>query len=459
MKKTLPIITFLFIFTLHLPAQTVTHIDPATLTELEKSCVEDEPLKAAQNAMAQTDGKVVSQNWEKIAGVDPYFSIRLKDQKITDQKSTGRCWMFSGLNIVRPSVTSRLNCRDIELSQAYLYFYEKLEKANLFLNAIIETRKHPYTERSVENLMKQVVQDGQNWHGFTALVKKYGVVPKDVMPETHSASSSAHVIHVLSLRLKQAAMKIRSGSSDKKIAEIKMQALKDVYRILVINFGTPPKEFTWRYMTAADKLSPLKTYTPQQFYRDAIGEELDDYYPLYSVPTLAFNKKFEIDLNRIISDQPNLYFVNCDLAVLKDVARKSVEDSTAVWFGCDVHQESNWDKGLMTPDIYDLKSLYGIDFTMTRKELFETYSSIPTHNMVFTGIDIQDGKVKKWLVENSWGDSKGKNGYFIMMDEWFDLYVQEVVVHKKYIPKDVMDAFKLKATTLPAWDPMMERVK
>ena len=211
MNKTLGLIATLFIITLHLPAQTVTHLDPATLTELEKSCAVDEPLKAAQNAMAQTDGKVISQNWEKIVGVDPYLSIRLKDQKITDQKSTGRCWMFSGLNILRPSVTSRLNCADIELSQAYLYFYEKLEKANLFLNAVIETRKQPYTERSVENLMKQVVQDGQNWHGFTALVKKYGVVPKDVMPETNSASSSAHVIHVLSLRLKQAAMKIRSG--------------------------------------------------------------------------------------------------------------------------------------------------------------------------------------------------------------------------------------------------------
>ncbi len=457
MKTILYLITFLFILTLHLPAQTVTHLDPAALTELERSCAQDAQLKAAQNALSQTDGKVISQNWEKIVGVDPYFSIRLKDQKITDQKSTGRCWMFSGLNIVRPSVTSRLGCEDIELSQAYLYFYEKLEKANLFLNAVIETRDKPTTDRAVENLMKQVVQDGQNWHGFTALVKKYGVVPKDVMPETYSASNSGHVIQVLSLRLKQAAMKIRE-SDPKKTAEIKMAALKDVYRILAINFGIPPKSFTWRYPMKDGTLSALKTYTPQQFFRDAVGDELDDYYPLYSVPTLAFNKKFEIDLNRTVSDQPNLYFVNCDLAILKDVARKSVEDSNAVWFGCDVHQESNWEKGLMTPGMYDYKSLYGIDFTMTRKELFETYSSIPTHNMVFTGIDIQEGKVKKWLVENSWGDSKGKNGYFIMLDDWFDLYVQEVVVHKKYIPKDVMDVFKTKATTLPAWDPMMERV-
>lgn len=223
MKRITSLLMFLFSITLHLPAQTPTHLDPAALTELERSCAQDAQLKAAQNALSQTDGNKISQNWETIIGVDPYFSIRLKDQKITDQKSTGRCWMFSGLNIVRPSVTSRLGCEDIELSQAYLYFYEKLEKANLFLNAVIETRDKPTTDRAVENLMKQVVQDGQNWHGFTALVKKYGVVPKDVMPETYSASNSAHVIQVLSLRLKQAAMKIRESDA-KKTAEIKMAA-------------------------------------------------------------------------------------------------------------------------------------------------------------------------------------------------------------------------------------------
>ena len=456
MKTTLTLSILLFMFAATLPAQTITHLDPATLTELEKSCPQDAQLRTAQNALAQTDGKVVSQNWEKIIGVDPYFSIRLKDQKITNQKSTGRCWMFSGLNIIRPSVTNRLNCGDLELSQAYLYFYEKLEKANLFLNAIIQTKDKPYTDRSVENLMKQVVEDGQNWLGFTALVKKYGVVPKDVMPETNSASNSAHVIQVLSLRLKQAAMKIRSESSGAKIAQIKLQALKDVYRILVINFGAPPKTFSWRYETVDHTLSPLKSYTPQQFYQEAVGDELDDYYPLYSIPTLAFNKKFEIDLDRTVSDQPNMYFVNCDLATLKSVARKSVEDSNAVWFGCDVGQQTNWDKGLMTPDMYDYASLYGMDFSMTRRELFETYTSTPTHNMVFTGIDIQDGKVKKWLVENSWGDSKGKNGYFFMLDDWFDQYVQVVVVHKKYIPKEILDAFQTKATMLPPWDPMLK---
>jgi bleomycin hydrolase len=203
-------------------------------------------------------------------------------------------------------------------------------------------------------------------------------------------------------------------------------------------------------------VSPLKTYTPKQFYDDVIGDVLDDYYALYSIPTLAFNKKYEIDLDKTVNDQPNMTFVNCPLAMLKDLAKQSLLDSNAVWFGCDVGQQSNSENGLMTPRLYDYQSLYGMDFTLTREELFETYSSIPTHNMVFTGIDIVDGKVKKWLVENSWGESRGKKGYFTMLDDWFDNYVQVVVVNKRYIPKDILALFKTQAEVLPPWDPMVK---
>jgi len=456
MYRLLVVATLLAWFASQLSAQNVKHIDPSVLGELERSCVPDAQLRAAQHALAQVDGNKVSQNWEKIVGVDSYFSLRLKDQKITDQKNTGRCWMFSGLNIIRPVVTNKLGCGDVELSQTYLYFYEKLEKANLFLDAVVETRSKPYTDRSVEYILKQNAQDGQNWVGFVELVKKYGVVPKEVMPETYSASNSGHVNYALSLKLKQAAMKIRHEQDSSRISEIKLQALKDVYRILAINFGLPPKEFIWRYESKDKKPSPLKSYTPQQFYREAVGEVLDDYYALYSVPTLPFEKKYEIDLDRIVSDRPNMYFVNCSLEMLKEVSRKSLLDSNAVWFGCDVGQQSSTENGLMTPRLYDYESLYGMDFTLTRKDLFETYSSIPTHNMVFTGIDVVDGKVKKWLVENSWGDTRGKKGYLYMLDDWFDQYVQVVVVHKRYIPKDVLAVFQTKAEMLPPWDPMLK---
>jgi len=287
-------------------------------------------------------------------------------------------------------------------------------------------------------------------------VKKYGVVPKDIMPETYSSSNSGHVNYVLSLRLKHAALDIRHEEDAGRIPGIKVKALKDVYRILAINFGVPPKEFVWRYETRDKKLSPLVTYTPLQFFHETAGDVLDDYYALYSVPTLPFDRKYEIDLNRTVSEEPNLYFVNCPLQRMKEMAKASLLDSNAVWFGCDVGQQSSTENGIMSPGLYDYESLYGMDFALSREELFESYSSIPTHNMVFTGIDIVDGKVKKWLVENSWGDARGKRGYLYMLDGWFDQYVQEVVVHKRYIPKDLLAVFQTKAVVLPPWDPMTE---
>ncbi len=456
MKKNAVLFFVTLLVSVAATAQDARHLTPALLTELEQSCPSDAKLRSAQNALAQVDGNKIVQNWEKIIAVDPYFSVRLKDQKITDQKGTGRCWMFSGLNVVRPVVANKIGAADIELSQNYLYFFEKLEKANLFLNGVIATKDLPYTDRTVEYLFKQNVQDGQNWLGFIELVNKYGVVPKDIMPETYSSSNSGHVSLVLSLRLKQAAVRIRRAPSAAVIAALRLAALKDVYRILAVNFGVPPKEFSWRYEKTDKKLSPLATYTPQQFCKEFVGDALGEYYPLYAIPTLPVNRKYEIDMDRTVSDQPNMYFVNCSLETIKDLARKSLLDSTPVWFGCDVGQQSSSESGLMTPRLYDYESLYGIDFSLSRTELFETYSSIPTHNMVFTGIDTLGGKVRKWLVENSWGESRGKKGYLIMLDDWFDKYVQVVVIHRKYLPSEILAQFKTPSTMLPPWDPMVK---
>jgi bleomycin hydrolase len=363
--------------------------------------------------------------------------------------------MFSALNVIRPGVAGRLKAADIELSQCYVMFFEKLEKANLFLDAVISTKDRPYTDRFVESLLRQTTQDGQNWLGFVQLVEKYGVVPKSVMPETYSSSNTGHVNHVLSLRLKRAAVEIRRESAPERVEAARRQALQDVYRILVMNLGAPPEEFEWRYEDRDKKLTDPKKYTPRRFFSEFVGEVLGDYCALYSIPTLDFGRKYEIDLDKTVSDEPNLSFVNVPLESLKDFARASLLDSNVVWFGCDVGQQSNLRSGLMIPRLYDYESLYGMSFELSRRELFETYSSTPTHNMVFTGLDIVDGKVRKWLVENSWGTSRGTEGYFTMLDGWFDDYVQEVVVRKKYVSPAVLDVFNTAATVLPPWDPML----
>ncbi len=445
---------FLFILAATAPAQRSTGISPKMLEDLRTGCPADAQFRAAQNALAQTDGRKLTPDWEKINGVDPHFSTRLKDQKITDQKSSGRCWMFSALNILRPVATRTLKCGDIEFSQNYLFFFDKLEKANLFLESIIKLKDRPFTDRYMEFLLRQPVQDGGNWLGFIELVKKYGIVPKEVMPETFSSSSSGTVNMVLGMRLKQYALKLRNESTPERIAEVKLQALKDVYKILAMNFGLPTSSFTWRFEGEDKKVTAWKTYTPQQFYREAVSEALDDYLALYSIPTLPFDRKYEIDLDKAVYDRPNMNFVNCSLETVKDLARTCLLAEQPVWFGCDVGREMNGEAGIMMPDIYDFASLYGMDFSMSRKELFQTYSSSPNHNMVLTGVDIVEGKPAKWLVENSWGDKSGKKGYLSMTDAWFDKYVQVVVVHKKYIPEKTLALFDTKPEMLPPWDPM-----
>jgi bleomycin hydrolase len=431
-------------------------VTPQLLQEVENSCQPDAQFKSVQHALAQVDAKKISLNWQKMISVDAHFSNRLTDEKITDQKASGRCWMFSALNIFRRAAARSLTSNEVEFSQNYLFFYDKLEKSNVFLEAIIRSRNRPSTDRYVEWLMRNPVQDGGNWLGFTELVKKYGVVPKEIMPETFSSSNSNGVNGALGLRLKVAAVKIRKAKSDAEISALRLRALKDAYRILALNFGIPPKQFEWRYEDKDRKLSPFKTYTPQQFYHDVVDDALDDYLALYSIPTLEFNKKYEIDLDKAVEDRPNMFFVNCPLDTLKDLAKNVLLDNRPVWFGCDVGQETFSDSGLMMPGMYDCESMYGMEFGLSRKELFETYSSVPNHNMVFTGIDIVDGKPVKWLVENSWGEKAGKKGFFVMLDDWFDRYVQVVVVQRKYVSESLLAVFKTKAETLPPWDPMMK---
>lgn len=239
-------------------AQQPEAITPGILKELESSCVQDDRFLAMHHALVQTDGRKLALNSEPLIKVDSYFSNELSDEKITDQKASGRCWMFSGLNIFRREAAAALKSEEFEFSQSYLFFFDKLEKANIFLDAIARTRERPYTDRYVEWLMRTPIQEGGNWLGFVELVKKYGAVPKDVMPETFNSSNSGPMNEVLALRLKVAAVMIRTAANDSVIAALRMQTLKDVYRILALNLGVPPGEFQWRYETKERALSPLR---------------------------------------------------------------------------------------------------------------------------------------------------------------------------------------------------------
>jgi bleomycin hydrolase len=222
-----------------------------------------------------------------------------------------------------------------------------------------------------------------------------------------------------------------------------------------MHLGVPPATFTWRYLGKDKKLTPLRAWTPQEFAKDTFAPDLDTFVALYSIPTLPFGRKYAIDLDRAILDREDMTFVNCPMATLKDLAQKCVMADQPVWFGADVSNEMAREEGLMMPGAQDYASLYGMDFKLSRRELFEARRSVPGHNMVFTGLDLVDGKPAKWLVENSWGDKNGKKGYYTMLDGWFDNYVQVVVVPRAFVAKDILDTFGTPAEVLPPWDPMM----
>lgn len=424
------------------------------LTELSSSLKMDSHLTFARNALADAEAAKLTLNRDLINSIDDNFSHRIKDMPITNQERTGRCWMFAGLNILRPIAAGKLDIKDIEFSQNYLFFYDKLEKANMFLEAVMKTRSLPMDNRYMEFLMNHTTSDGGYWVALAELVKKYGVVPTDIMPETYASSHSSTINRTLNFKLKEYALKIRAEKEVEKQAALKVQALKDVYRILAINFGIPPESFQWRYKDKDKKLTQYKIWTPVQFYNEVIGAPLDDYMTLASVPTREYGKLYQIDLDKSVYDRPNLTFANVDIDVLRQVALKSVLADTPVWFGCDVGKESSSKNGIMAPDIHDLASLYDMEFKLTRKQMFETYTNVPTHAMVFTGVDMNGGQPVKWLVENSWGKKFGHDGFYYMADKWFDYYIQVLVVKKEFIPKDVLKIFKQRATLLPPWDPM-----
>ena len=433
-------------------------LTPDALAELARACPQDAHFRTVHNALCQTDGRVLAMDWQKINAADAHFSHKVPDEPVSNQAASGRCWLFSGLNLFRRAAAAKLDCESFEFSQNYLFFYDKLEKANLYLDAIARTRGSAGTDRRVEWLLHTPIQEGGNWQGLVGLVKKYGVVPKETMPETFSSANSAAMNNVLTIRLRVAGVRLRNAAPDQ-VPVLKAQALKDVYRILALHLGVPPQAFSYRYQTKAKVLTALTPYTPLAFAQLTVAPALDDFVALYSIPTLPYQKKYQIDLDRAVLEGPDMFFVNCPVDVLKDVARKSLLENQPVWFGADAGQDMARAEGIMVPGLRDYASIYGMDFDMDRRELFEASASTPGHNMLLTGLDLVDGKVGKWLVENSWGDKNGHKGYWTMMDPWFDRFVQVVVVPRRFVPAAVLEVLKTQAETLPPWDPMLAALR
>lgn len=435
-------------------------ITPAMLGQLRQSYQGTPSDKALRNAIGNNDIRKLALNQENLTGMDTHFSIRVDSKGITDQKSSGRCWLFTGLNVMRAKALARYGFRSFEFSQTYPFFWDQLEKSNLFLQGIIDTARQPLDDPTVEWLLKHPLSDGGTFTGVADIVGKYGLVPKSAMPETHSSESTSRMSKLIALKLKEYALRLRQlaadGAKPAALEKEKSAMLSTVYRMLVLNLGVPPTEFD--FVRTDAKGNPVETehHTPMSFL-EKYGDRrlLTDYVMLMNDPSRDYYKCYEIDYDRHRYDGRNWTYVNLPVEDIKQMAIASLRDSTMMYFSCDVGQFLNSERGLLDPRNYDYGSLLGTSFGMDKKQRIQTFSSGSSHAMTLMAVDLdKDGKPLKWMVENSWGASNGYQGHLIMTDEWFDEYMFRLVVETKYVPAKVLEILKQKPVRLPAWDPM-----
>lgn len=411
--------------------------------------------KAVKNALASNSIAALAVNSENLSMIDTHFSHQVKTKGITDQKSSGRCWLFTGLNVLRAKMITKYDLPEFEFSQNYNSFYDLLEKSNLFLQAIIDTRNLPMDDRKVDWLMKNPIGDGGQFTGVSNLIMKYGVVPKSAMPETFQSNNTGQMTMILKWKLREFALELREMKSAK-LAERKEVMLTEIYRILVECLGVPPTEFEWTRYNKEDKVVSVKKYTPKGFYNEFISEDLkNNYVMIMNDPTREYGKVYEIEYDRHVYDGENWLYINLPIERVKELAIASIKDNTAMYFSCDVGKFSNSKKGTLDINNMDYESLFRTKFPMDKKQRIQTYSSGSSHAMTLIAVDLdEDGKPRKWMVENSWGVASGYKGNLIMTDKWFEEYMFRVVLEKKYVPADVLKMLEQKPVLLPAWDPM-----
>jgi len=447
-----------------------TNLTPEVLKQLQQK--ETPADKAIRNAMASTSVNVLATDASTLMPTDDHFTYRVPNKGITNQASSGRCWLFTGMNVLRSKAINKYNLKGLELSQCYLFFYDQLEKANLFLQGVIDTRKKPMDDRMVDWLFQNPLSDGGTFCGVADLVQKYGVVPSEVMPDNYQAANTSQISSLIKLKLREMGLQLRekgnntkTRQSDKMIDEQlaaldKVEMLKTIYHILTLAYGVPPTEFTWTERNAKDEVVSTEIYTPQSFYQKYWqGENLyDNYIMVMNDPLREYYKTYQIDFDRHTYDGHDWVYLNLPADEIKPMAIASLKDTTAMYFSCDVGKFSDRKRGVLSLQNFDYESLVGTLFTMNKRERILTHASASSHAMTMVAVDIdqkaQGLKVNKWMVENSWGAQSGHQGHMIMTDEWFDNYMFRLVVNKRYVEQKYIDLLKQKPTMLPAWDPM-----
>jgi bleomycin hydrolase len=434
-------------------------IDESKLQEIKDSFKNTAENRALMNAISHNDIKALAENRDVEGKVNHFFTNEVNTKGISNQKQSGRCWLYTGLNTLKPMVQEKYSLSEFEFSQTYNFFWDQFEKANMFLEIAMETSHLPMSDKKVEWLFHNPIGDGGQWTTFADNIKKYGLVPSSAMPDTYQSEKTSMMSRLLRRKLREQGLEMRQIGNSRMSEEAKQQKkidmLKDIYRILALSLGEPPTEFMWQYKDKDGNLSVNKKYTPIGFYNELIGLNLGDYIMLMDDPRHDYNKLYEVEYDRNLIEGGNWKYINLPADEIKRFAIESIKSDEAMYFSCDVGKQLNLKDGTLDINNYDYNDLLGVKFNMNKKQRIETFESGSTHGMALVGVNIlADGSTDKWKLENSWGPDKGINGYLTMTDEWFSEYMFRLVINKKYLDAKTLKILDKKAIVLPPWDAM-----
>ena len=418
----------------------------------------DPTARVAQNAVCGQDVLSLSLSRTHVQDMDDSFSIKLDGWPVTNQKRSGRCWLFAALNLLRAGAMKKLNVKEFEFSQAHTHFWDKFERANHFLETIIERGDKSTDDRTTHFMLRDPIGDGGQWNMAMNLIRKHGLVPQSAYPESHSSSETRYMNATLKELLRTGASELRarmeSGAGAAELQAHKEARMADIWRVLCIHLGTPPERFDWQWRDKDDKFHRAGSMTPQEFVAEYVTIDWEDYVCLVHDPRNAFYQTYTVDCLQNVAGGPPVVYLNIPIEEMKAIAQRLLEEGTPVWMGCDVAPQMDRKRGLWDAALFESQALYGVEFGLDKANRLLFGQTMMTHAMLFTGVDVVDGRPRRWRVENSWGADNGVKGFYTMNDGWFDEYMFEIAAPSGHLSEQMREGLGTEPVVLPAWDPM-----
>ena len=435
-------------------------LDSGIINRFAESFSGDPANLVAQNVLSAIKPEDAALNRRAVNATDHSFSVHLDDWSVTAQNASGRCWIFAGLNVFRPAAMKKMNLKEFEFSQNFVQFWNKLERINYVLETMIETADRPVDDRTISYLLDHPLDDGGQWNMFADVVRKHGLVPRAAMPESFGSSNSAGMNKILTMLVRRGTATLReavaSGEPIDRMRQAKEEIVGAAYRVLAMHLGEPPRRFTWQWKDKDNVFHRDEEMTPHGFAESYLEMQPHDFVTLVNDPRPGneYLKTFTVEhLANVVGGEPVKY-LNVPVETLKSLAIASLEAGRPVWFGCDMGKMMNRTLGVLDPNLYEYEALYRVPLDMTKASRLLYHQTAMSHAMVFTGVDLVDGRPRRWRVENSWGEEPGRKGFFVMNDGWFDEHVLEIASPRRELSAELQKAFDTEPVILPAWDPM-----